>query len=140
MQKQQPTFYPISKALSILEITHGMLESSKDQLVNMENIKDKPYVLNDELIKRSIKLYTVQNKDLGIFLQQCSIWRKDDLTEVHQYQIQEIEENVTLLVKINNQILDIVTFCKRFTIDKVLDKDDTELAFEVLIGKITLPR
>ena len=73
MQKQQPTFHHISKALSILEITHGMLESSKDQLVNMENIKDKPYVLNDELINRSIKLYTSQNEDLDIFLQQCVI-------------------------------------------------------------------
>jgi len=39
MQKQQPIFHPISKALSILEITHSMLESSKDQLVNMESIR-----------------------------------------------------------------------------------------------------
>ena len=82
MQNQQPTFHPISKALSFLEITDGMLKSSQEQLVNMENIKDKPHILNDELINRSVKLYKSQNEDLDIFLQQCSLWRKKELTEV----------------------------------------------------------
>ena len=67
MQKEQPTFHPISKAPSILGITNGMLDSSKEQLVSMKKIRDKPYVLTDELIKRSIKLYTSQNEDLEIF-------------------------------------------------------------------------
>ena len=44
MQKEQPTFHPISKAPSILGVTNGMLDSSKEQLVSMEKIKDKPYV------------------------------------------------------------------------------------------------
>ena len=82
MQNQQPTFHPISKAFSFLEITDGMLKSSQEQLVNMENIKDKPHILNDELINRSVKLYKSQNEDLDIFLQQCSLWRKKELTEV----------------------------------------------------------
>ena len=107
MQKQQPTFHPISKALSFLEITHGMLEGSKEQLVNMGNIKDKPHILNDELINRSVKLYTSQNKDLNLFLQQRSLWREKELTEVQQYQVTTIEENANSLIKINNQILDI---------------------------------
>jgi len=131
MQKQQPTFHPISKALSILEITHGMLESSKEQLVNMENIKDKPYVLNDELNNRSIKLYTSQNEDLDIFLQQCVIWKNKELNELQQYQVTTIEENINSLLKINNQILSIVDACKESTINKILAKDDLELA----IGK-----
>jgi len=140
MQKQQPTFHHISKALSILEITHGMLESSKDQLVNMENIKDKPYVLNDELINRSIKLYTSQNEDLDIFLQQCVIWKNKELNELQQYQVTTIEENINSLLKINNQILAIVDACKDSTINKILAKDDLELAIDALSGKITLPK
>ena len=140
MQKQQPTFHPISKAPSFLEITHGMLESSKEQLVNMENIKDKPYVLNDELINRSIKLYTSQNEDLDIFLQQCAIWQDKELTELQLYQVITIKENVNSILKINNQILAIVDVCKDSTIDKVLAKDDLELAIDALSGKLTLPK
>lgn len=44
------------------------------------------------------------------------------------------------LIKINNQILDIVDKCKNSTIDKVLAKDDLELALDALSGKITLPK
>ena len=57
MQKQQPTFHPISKASSFLEITGGMLKSAKEQLVNMENIQDQSHILDDELINRSVKLF-----------------------------------------------------------------------------------
>ena len=140
MQKEQPTFHPISKAPSILGITNGMLDSSKEQLVSMEKIKDKPYVLTDELIKRSIKLYTSQNEDLEIFLRQCSIWREKELSELQQYQVRAIEDNVDMITKINNQILDIVNGCKNLTIDKILEKDDFELSFEALTGKIQLPK
>ena len=140
MQKQQPTFHPISKALSFLEITDGMLKSSQEQLVNMKNIKDKPHILNDELINRSVKLYTSQNEDLDLFLQQCSLWREKELTEIQQYQVTTIEENANTLIKIHNQILDIVDKCKDSTIDKILAKDDLELALDALSGKITLPK
>ncbi len=116
MKKEQPIFHPISKALTILEITRGMLESSKDQFENMKKIKDKPHILNDELINRSIKLYTEQNEDSDIFLQQCVIWREKELTEVQLYQVQEIESLTYELTKINNQILAIVNSCKDSTI------------------------
>ena len=140
MQKEQPTFHPISKAPSILGITNDMLDSSKEQLVSMEKIKDKPYVLTDELIKRSIKLYTSQNEDLEFFLQQCSIWREKKLNELQQYQVRAIEDNVDTITKINNEILVIVNTCKNSTIDKILEKDDLELAFEALTGTIQLPK
>ena len=140
MQKKQPNFYPISKALTILELNRGMLDSSKEQLENMKDAKDKPYVLDDELINRSIKLYTEQNEGSDIFLQQCAIWRKDNLTEVQLYQVQEIEKTTYELTKVNNEILAIVNTCKDFTINKILEKDDVELAFDVLTGKIPFPK
>ena len=51
-----------------------------------------------------------------------------------------IEENVNSLIKINNQILDIIDKCKDSTIDKILAKDNLELALDTLSGKITLPK
>ena len=140
MQKNKPNFHHITKALTILEIIRGMLDSSKQQLENMQGAKDKPHMLDDEIVNRSIKLYTEQNKDSGIFLQQCAIWRKDNLTEVQLYQVQEIEKTTHELTKINNEILAIINYCKDYTIDKILAKDDVELAFDVLTGKIPLPK
>ena len=58
-----------------------MLDSSKEQLETMKKAKDRPNILDDKIINRSIKLYTKQNEDSDVFLQQCKIWRKDKLTE-----------------------------------------------------------
>ena len=135
MQKQKPNFHPITEAITILEINRGMLDSSKEQLETMKEAKDRPHILDDKIINRSIKLYTKQNEDSDVFLQQCKIWRKDKLTEAQLYQVTEIEKSTHELTKVNNQILSIVNFCKDFTIDRVLEKDDVDLALDVLTGK-----
>lgn len=137
---EKRNFQPITKALAILEITRGMLDSSRDQLETMQQVKDRPHILDDAIINRSLKLYTAQNEDSDMFLQQCAIWRKQELNEVQSYQIQEIEKCTKSLIDINNQILFIVRACKDFTIDKILEKSDMELALDMLTGKSVFPR
>lgn len=55
MQDDNLKLQPISMALYILELTRGDLDSSKEQLKNMQEIKHKPYILDDEMINRSIR-------------------------------------------------------------------------------------
>jgi hypothetical protein len=40
-----------------------------------------------------------------------------------------------LLIDINNQLIEIFKYCKDFTINKILAKDDLELALDFLTGK-----
>jgi len=133
-------YQPITKALSILELTKDMLDASREQLEAMKQVKDKPYLLGDALINRSLKSYTAQNEDIDIFLQQCAIWRKEKLNEVNLYQVQEIENCICLLKDINDQIISIANYCKDFTMDEILEKDDLELALDILTGKIPFHR
>jgi cystathionine beta-lyase family protein involved in aluminum resistance len=137
---EKRNFQPITKALAILEITRGMLDSSRDQLETMQQVKDRPHILDDAIIDRSLKLYTAQNEDSDMFLQQCAIWRKQELNEVQSYQIQEIEKCTKSLIDTNNQILFIINACKDSTIDKILEKSDMELALDMLTGKSVFPR
>ena len=137
---EKRNFQPITKALVILEITRGMLDSSRDQLETMQQVKDRPHILDDAIIDRSLKLYTAQNVDSDMFLQQCAIWRKQELNEVQSYQIQEIEKCTKSLIDTNNQILFIINACKDSTIDKILEKSDMELALDMLTGKSVFPR
>lgn len=137
---EKRNFQPITKALAILEITRGMLDSSRDQLETMQQVKDRPHILDDAIINRSLKLYTAQNEDSDMFLQQCAIWRKQELNEVQSYQIQEIEKCTKSLIDTNNQILFIINACKDSTIDKILEKSDMELALDMLTGKSVFPR
>jgi len=140
VNKQELILHPITKAVTFLEITRGMLDSSKEQLETMQKAKDRPHILDDATINRSFKLYNALNEDADLFLNQCTVWRKDKLDEVQLYQVQEIENCSRLLKEINNEILSIVNYCKDFTIDKILEKDDLELALDTLTGKMPFLR
>jgi len=133
-------YQPITKALSILELTKDMLDASREQLETMQQVKDKPYLLGDALINRSLKSYTAQNEEIDVFLQQCAIWRKEKLNEVNLYQVQEIESCICLLKDVNDQIISIANYCKDFTMDEILEKDNLELALDILLRKIPFHR
>lgn len=135
MEKAQPTFQPITMIPTLLKISNEMLLTSKAQLTNMKIAKDKPHILDDDIIDRSLNLYKHQNDDSAIFLQQCSIWKKEQLTELQLAQVQEIENCTHLLIDVNDQLIDICEHCKEYTINKILEKDDLELAFDFLTGK-----
>lgn len=135
MSKPQPTFQPLTMIPTVLKITDDMLVGAKEQLANMKIAKEKPHILDDNIIERSLKLYKEQNDDSALFLQQCSIWEQEQLTELQLTQVQEIENCTHLLIDINNQLIAIFEHCKDFTINKILAKDDLELAFDFLTGK-----
>lgn len=50
---------------TISAIVKGMLEASEEQLKNMTTVIDRPHVLDDEIINRSVKLYNKQNTDIA---------------------------------------------------------------------------
>lgn len=140
MKNKQPIFQPISMIRQILEITQGMLEESKNQLELTKEAKEKPHVLDDDMVDRALKLYKEQNESAKIFINQCKIWKQEKLTELQAVQVQEIEYSTNLLIETNNELLSIFNYCKDRTINKVIEKDDMALALDFLTGKITLPK
>ena len=136
MTKEQPNLQPKSMIPTIVTMTNDMVTSSSEQLANFERAKYQPHVLDNAIIVRSLKLYKEQKEQTKVFLEQCSIWRKEDLTNIESAQVRAIEDNILLLVTLNNQILEILDYCKELTIDKILDKDDMELALDFLSGKL----
>ncbi|MFU7501953.1 MAG: hypothetical protein ACE1S7_00390 [Candidatus Tisiphia sp.] len=139
-EKQQPIFHPLSMIATISAIVKGMLEASEEQLKNMTTVIDRPHVLDDEIINRSVKLYNKQNTDIEFFLEQCRRWRKDNPSVTTLVEIETIEDNTQKLRNINNQLLVIIDKCKDLTINKILAKDDMELAIEFLTGKLPFPK
>jgi len=135
MSKPQYTFQPITMIPIVLRITDNMLIEAKEQLTNMKKVKEKPHILDDDIVARSLKLYQGQNDDSVHFLEQCNIWKQEQLSELQLTQVQKIENYTHLLIDINNQLIAIFKYCKDFTINKILAKDDLELAFDFLTGK-----
>lgn len=129
---KQPNFHPLSMLPTILMISEGNLESSKKQLINMKAVEDKPHVLDDEIINRSLKLYNEQNEYIDIFLEQCRRWKGQSPNSEQLAQIQHVENCNKMLLELNTKILSIVNRCKDHTIDKVPAKSDLALGCDML--------
>ena len=128
---------PLSMISMIYDLSKTMLESSQENLENFEEAQDRPHVLDDDIVERSIKLYTKQNEDIVYFISQCKEWRKENLTSKQEQQVTACESNYKELRKSNQRILFLMDDYKDRTIEKILQKDDIEMALDFLMGTIS---
>jgi len=128
------TFRPIKMIPIIWVISHEMLEHTKDQLNNFIRSKDNPYMLDDQLINRSLKLHREHNHHTTKTFQQCDFWQTRTLNEIQLLQVEEIRISTTELINANNQIIVLLQYFKDNTIDKLFKKDDMELALDFFIS------
>lgn len=70
-----------------------MLESSEEHLRTREKSIDKPFVLDDEIINRTLELCDTQEANIELFLEQCAKWRKDNPSNTQLLKIEKIEDN-----------------------------------------------
>ena len=49
-----------------------MLETTQEQLETLEDVRPKPYVLDDHTVARLIRSFTTQLNDLGLYQEQVS--------------------------------------------------------------------
>jgi len=134
-----PQWQPISMIQNFIKLTQGMRGETEKQLNNMEILKSKPHVLNDADVQHIIQTYTEQNAYCPIHLEQCRRWRQENLTSDEETQIAEIESNIKVIQKNNQQILFLAEHYKNHTIDKILQNSDVSLALDMLTGKLYSP-
>ena len=77
---KQPIWHLPSMIPTYLKISLEMLDSSKEQLINLKAVKGKAFILSDDEINRCLKLYTEMNEATWVFLEQCNRWLKLSLT------------------------------------------------------------
>jgi len=139
MTGKQLISQPLSMISTILEIASSSLAASKEQLGYMEMAKEKPHMLDDAIISRSLKLYKEQNENSTHYLRQCKIWKQEQLNKLQLMQVEEVEDCTNKLIEVTNKLLAIFSYCQDHTINKILGKDDMEFALDFLSGKIKLP-
>ena len=132
MTDKQIKWQPTSMISVFLEMINEMLESAEMQFQQLKQAKDKPHVLDDEIISRILKSYGEQNELVPVYLQQCHRWKEEELNEKQTTWVAEIEDYATSLLLINKQILDFANSISDKTIDKILSKSDAELALDLL--------
>jgi len=134
-QDQEINWQPISTLPMIASLIRETLKNTEEQYQTLMEAEDKPHVLNEALVERIIRLYTVQAEDVDIYEEQLARWKKKRLTPDQR---QEVDLLSTELQQLRKRGTDILTLAKRLkegTIERVLEKSDIELALEVLPGK-----
>jgi len=122
-----------------LFLAKGQLEEAMNILPMLEQVKHKPHVLCDDDVQRILKLHNEQLDTNWIFIEQCKKWRSQSSDNNQLKLMTEIEEQAQNYEPIAKQILALAKFIENDTIDRILEKDDGELALEVLMGKRKFP-
>lgn len=137
--KEQPNWYGLDMLPVYLDLSHGQLEASLEQLQNLESCKDHPYVLDNHIVERIIKSFTDQNDLTWVFIEQCRRWRQQNPTPKQLKDIDKVEQDNKKLEKVNNQVLFLANHYKNHTLERMLEKDDGELAMDYFLGKLYDP-
>jgi len=136
--EEQPLWRPITDFPLIASIIDGILENTEEQYQTVSEIKDKPHVLDDAIVERTIKLYRDQLDNVSLFEEQIRLWSASGLTSRQRQEVQRLAGEVAELKEKSEAILKLMDTMKDRTIDKISAKDDIEIALDVLSGKLKL--
>jgi hypothetical protein len=135
MVQEEPYWQPLSALPMIAQLIRETLNSTDEQYQTLREAEEKPYVLDDALIDRVIRLYTVQAEDVVLFEEQLTRWKKETLTPGQEQVIDQLQESLQQLRELEAKILSLAERLKEGTIDRILRKSDVELALDILSGK-----
>ena len=114
-----------------------MVESAEEQQSTLRSVRERPYVLDDAIVARMLRLYTEQRDDLDMYEEQLRRWQQTSLTDPQR---REVDRLWTQLVQLRSAIAEILTIAeevKSQTIEKLLAKSDIEVGLEALLKKQT---
>lgn len=131
--ENQPNWQPIQNLPIIANLIDGQSSDAKEQYINLLESRNKPHVLDDATIQRTIRVYTEQLEFVWIFKEQLSKWIKEErLTPIEQSEIERLQGQVQQLHHTLTDILALTEKLKEGTYEKVMKKSDLQLGIESL--------
>lgn len=133
-----PRFHPITVLPTITAALDEMVDDAEIQFKNLDDARDKPYVLDDATVERVIRCYSEQRTYVPLYKEQLARWAKLDLTGEQRCEVTRLQSQIEDLDHILSDILTLAQEFKDNTIEKLMAKDDAEVALDVLTGKLNL--
>lgn len=117
---------------------NGDLTSAQEQYKTLLPVKEKPSVLNDEIVNRIIRLHEEKNEFIENYERQFKLWRKEKLTPNQLITLEDLEEILPQLKEVNDKVLELAYQIQPYTIDKIMAMKPEELVLLHLSGKLKL--
>jgi signal transduction histidine kinase len=128
-----PNWQPLTALPLIASLIDGELADGREHHASLLAVRDRPYVLDDATVERSLKLHAEQRDFLGVFAEQLARWRNEQPTDAQRRELDRLEGQLERLRKVLNAILELAEELKQGTIERVLAKNDLELGLEALL-------
>ena len=128
-----PHWQPLTALPLIASLIDGELADGQEHYAALLAARDRPHVLDDATVERSIKLHTEQRDFLGVFAEQLERWRNEQPTDAQCQELDRLEGQLERLRTVLNDILQLAAELKQGTIERVLAKSDLELGIEALM-------
>jgi hypothetical protein len=81
VERSEPNWQPISQLPLLTSMVDTVLENTEDQYQTFVSIKERPHVLDDDIVNRAIRLYQAQIDDVWFYEEQFSRWLAEPLTD-----------------------------------------------------------
>ncbi|MCB1764451.1 MAG: hypothetical protein KDJ22_00105 [Candidatus Competibacteraceae bacterium] len=128
-----PNWQPLTALPLIASLIDGELADGQEHYAALLAARDRPHVLDDATVERSIKLHTEQRGFLGVFAEQLERWRHEQPTDAQRQELDRLEGQIERLRAVLEDILQLAEKLKQGTIEQVLAKSDLELGIEALM-------
>jgi HD superfamily phosphohydrolase len=138
MSKQVTQWLPLYKLPIFSSLVDNILQDTKKMYSLFSQAEEKPWVLDDATVNRTIRLYQERMEIIDDHLEQIAKWRKEKLTAYQKQEIDRLETATGETKKLTQAILDLANNIKANTIDQILARDEGELALDVLMGKLKI--
>ncbi len=135
-EKPTPNWHPISALPLIASLLDGQLKDIEKQYQSLVKAREQPYLLDDDTVDRIRKVYSENLDQQWVFEEQLARWKRGNLSSSQSQEVDRLVEVVARLRKIDTDILDLAAELRQGTIDRIMEKSDTEVAMEVLSGKL----
>jgi hypothetical protein len=128
-----PHWQPLTALPLIASLIDGELADAQEHHATLLTVRDRPHVLDDATVERSIKLHTEQRDFLGVFAEQLARWRNEQPSFAQSRELDRLEEQIERLRVVLSAILALAEELQQGTIERVLAKSDLELGIEALL-------
>ena len=138
--KQKPNWRPISDLPLIAYLIDGGLEDSEREYKLFLEAKEKPHILDDAIVNRAIRLSDERAEFIEeMYKEQLLRWQREELTESERKEVERLSCQNERLRKLNKKLCLLLQELKKYTINRIMEMDDVELAVKTLAGEIPFP-
>jgi len=139
-ERGEPQWHPITMLPMIAMAVDGQVKALEEGYGGLKEAREKPYVLDDATVNRTIKVHEKTLDDAWVFEEQLARWSREELDGPQRQEVERLTGQMAKRCEICRKVIELAQELKKGTIDRIMRMSDKEVAMAVMMGKLKLPK